>query len=222
MPRTINDFKSTFTKDLARANRFDVNIPIPLTLIPYIKSAKNLTYRCENAHLPGRSLMTIEQKIGSNPVEKYPYLTGYNDIDLTFIVDGDMQQKIFFDAWMNFINPTYNYNFRYKSDYSTTMQINQYDLENKISYSVNLFDAFPVSMNQLDLDWSSDNPHKLSVTFAYTRWSNNSLQAFGMELVDAGLANFADVVGGLGGNAQGALSTAGQSIVNKVQNTIFK
>jgi hypothetical protein len=222
MPGTINDFKSSFTKDLARANRFDVNIPIPLTLIPYIKSARNLVYRCENANLPGRSLMTLEQKIGSNPVEKYPYLTGYSDIDLTFIVDGDMQQKIFLDAWMNFINPTYNYNFRYKSDYTTTMQINQYDVENKVSYSINLFDAFPISMNQLDLDWSSDNPHKLSITFAYTRWSNNSLQSFGMELVDAGLANFSDVVGGLGGNAQSAASSAGQSIVNNIQRSIFK
>jgi hypothetical protein len=222
MTRSINEFKSSFTKDLARANRFDVNIPIPLTLIPYIKSAKNLVYRCENANLPGRTLLTIEQKIGSNPVEKYPYLTGYNDIDLTFIVDGDMQQKIFFDAWMNYINPTYNYNFRYKGDYATTIQVNQYDVENNISYSVNLYDAYPVSMNQLDLDWSSDNPHKLSVTFAYTRWSNNSLQSFGMELVDAGLANFADITGGLGGNAQGAISSAGQSILNNVQNSTFK
>jgi len=221
MAGSINEFKSSFTKDLARANRFDVNIPIPLTLIPYIKSAKNLVYRCENANLPGRSLMTMEQKIGSNPIEKYPYMTSYNDIDLTFIVDGDMNQKVFFDAWLNYINPTYNYNFRYKSDYATVMTINQYDVTNQISYSINLYDAYPVSMNQLDLDWSSDSPHKLSVTFAYTRWNNNSLQSFGMEMVDAGLANFADMVGGLGGNATGALSNAGQNILNNIQNKIF-
>ena len=221
MAGSISEFKSTFTKDLARANRFDVNIPIPLTLIPYIKSAKNLVYRCENANLPGRSLMTTEQKIGSNPIEKYPYMTAYNDIDLTFIVDGDMNQKIFFDAWLNYINPSYNYNFRYKSDYATVITINQYDVTNKVSYSINLYDAYPVSMNQLDLDWSSDSPHKLSVTFAYTRWNNNSLQSFGMELVDAGLANFADMVGGLGGNATGAVSNAGQNILNNIQNKIF-
>jgi hypothetical protein len=221
MAGSISEFKSTFTKDLARANRFDVNIPIPLTLIPYIKSAKNLVYRCENANLPGRSLMTTEQKIGSNPIEKYPYMTAYNDIDLTFIVDGDMNQKIFFDAWLNYINPSYNYNFRYKSDYATVITINQYDVTNQVSYSINLYDAYPVSMNQLDLDWSSDSPHKLSVTFAYTRWNNNSLQSFGMELVDAGLANFADMVGGLGGNATGAVSNAGQNILNNIQNKIF-
>ena len=95
MPGTINDFKSSFTKDLARANRFDVNIPIPLTLIPYIKSARNLVYRCENANLPGRSLMTVEQKIGSNPVvlmrNEFPDAPIFKDPDYLskYILDGN-------------------------------------------------------------------------------------------------------------------------------------
>jgi hypothetical protein len=217
MAGSINDFKASFQKDLARPNKFDVNIPVPLTLIPYVKNAKNLVYRCENANLPGRTFATTEQKIGSNPVEKYPYLTTYNDLDLTFIVDDDMNQKVFFDAWMNFINPTYNYNFRYKGDYSTAITINQYDVTNQISYSINLWDAYPISMNQMDLDWSSDGYHKLNVTFAYTYWQNNSLQAFGMQLVDAGLGSFADAIGGLGGNATGALGQAGNVLPNAIQ-----
>ena len=64
MAGSINDFKSSFSKDLARPSRFDVNIPIPLTLLPYIRSSRNLNYRCENAQLPGRTFATTEQKIG--------------------------------------------------------------------------------------------------------------------------------------------------------------
>lgn len=222
MAGSISDFKSSFTKDLARPSRFDVNIPIPLTLIPYVNSARSLTYRCETAQLPGRTFGTAQQKIGSNPIEKYPNLTTFTDIDLTFIVDDDMSQRVFFDAWLNFINPQYNYNFRYKGDYATTITINQYDVTNSLSYSVDLIDAFPLSMNQLDLDWSSDGNHKLSVTFAYTQWKNNSLQNIGMEFVDAGLANESDMVGGLGGNAAGAVGTAIDSIQNQVQNFNFK
>ena len=214
MPRSINDFKSTFSKDLARPARFDVNIPIPLTLIPYVSSAKNLVYRCENANLPGRTFATTEQKIGSNPIEKYPYLSTFNDIDLTFIVDGDMNQKVFFDAWMNFIQPQYNNNFRYKGDYSTVITINQYDLQNQVTYSVNLYDAYPISMNQLDLDWASEGHHKLVITFAYTYWKNNSLQALGMELIDAGLANISNAIGGLGGSAVGGIATGLNSLPN--------
>jgi hypothetical protein len=69
-------------------------------------------------------------------------------------------------------------------------------------------------MNQMDLDWSSDGYHKLNVTFAYTYWTNNSLQAYGMQLVDAGLGFFADTIGGLGGNAIGALGQAGNALPN--------
>jgi len=221
MAGSISEFKSTFSKDLARPSRFDVNIPVPLTLIPYVLSARTLTYRCENAQLPGRTFETVTQKIGSNPVEKFPSLTTFNDIDLTFIVDDDMSQKIFFDAWLNFINPQYNYNFRYKGDYATGITINQYDVTNTLSYSVTLIDAYPISMNQLDLDWSSDGTHKLSVNFAYTEWKNNSLQALGMEAIDAGLANVSSAVGGLGGNAAGAISSAINSLPNAVQNINF-
>ena len=217
MAGNINDFKSSFTKDLARTNRFDVNIPIPLTLIPYISSAKSLTYRCENAQLPGRTFATTEQKT-YGPVEKFPYQTTFNDIDLTFIIEDDMNQKVFFDAWLNYINPQYNNNFRYKSDFSTVITVNQYDVTGKLSYSVDLVDAYPISMNQLDLSWGDDGYHKLSVSFAYTYWKNNSLQALGMQLVDAGINAVSDALGGLGGSGTSILN----DVENNVINSIFK
>ena len=217
MPGSINEFKASFRKEIARPNKFDVNIPVPLTLIPYVNNAKSLNYRCENASLPGRNMATTEQKIGSNPVEKYPYLSTFTDIDLTFIVDDDMNQKVFFDAWLNFVNPQYNYNFRYKENYSTVITVNQYDVTNQVSYSVNLYDAYPVAVNSLSLDWSLDGYHKLAVTFAYTYWQNNSLQSYGMSLVDAGLAYVADMAGGLGGSAIGGLGQAGNALPNALQ-----
>jgi hypothetical protein len=215
MAGNINEFKSSFTKDLARTNKFDVQIPVPLTLIPYVSSAKSLTYRCETAQLPGRTFATTEQRT-YGPIEKYPYLNTYGDLDLTFIVDDDMNQKVFFDAWMNYINPLYNNNMRYKGDYSTTIVINQYDVTNKLTYSVNLIDAFPVSINQMDLNWGDDGYHKLSVTFAYTYWQNNSLQALGMELVDAGINSVASALGGLNGGVNGILNQAQGAFINKI------
>lgn len=195
MAGSINEFKSSFRGDLARPHKFDVNINIPLVLIPYISGARSLNLRCENTQLPGRTFATTEQKT-YGPIEKYPYLNTYTDIDFTFIVDDDMQQKILFDAWLNFINPLYNNNIRYKQEYATILTVNQYDVTNKLSYSVNLYDAFPISISQMDLDWSGDGYHKLGVTFAYTYWQNNSLQAFGMELVDAGIAAVSSVING--------------------------
>lgn len=216
MPRSINDFKSSFSGDLSRQNRFDVSIPVPLTLIPYVKSARQLTYRCENATLPGRTFATTEQK-SYGPIEKYPYETTYTDMDLTFILDDDMQSKLFFDAWLNYINPTYNYNFRYKENYVTTITINQYSVNNELTYSVNLIDAYPISMNQLDLDWNGEGYHKLSMTFAYTYWKNNSLQSLGMELLDAGIDSVVVGLGGLGGTAAGAIGTGFNNMAQGIE-----
>jgi hypothetical protein len=186
MARSLNDFKKSFSGDLARTNRFDVSIPVPITLLPYVGYARELKYRCETAQLPGRSLATLEQKT-YGPIEKHPYMSTYNDIDLTFIVEDGMEQRIFFDSWINFINPTYNNNFRYKDTYAINLGINQYNLQNDLTYSVNLYEAYPVSMNQLDLDWNGEGYHKLTVTFAYTYWKNNTVLGLGLELLDSAM-----------------------------------
>lgn len=179
---SLNEFKSSFTTDLAKANRFDVSIPIPLVLIPYRNIARTLSLRCESTNLPSRTFSTTEQKFGSNPVEKYPYMSNYNDVEMTFIVSGNMEEKKFFDAWMEYINPTYKYDFRYKTDYISTLQINQYDELNNLTYSVNIIDAYPIAVNQMDLNWGSTDYHKLTVVFANSYWQNNSLQSVGSSL----------------------------------------
>jgi hypothetical protein len=173
MTSSIQRFKSSFKYDPAKQNRFDVII-IPPTNLPFIGvSSRDLAFKCQTAELPGRTMATTEQKT-YGPIEKFPYLTMFNDIDLTFIIEDDMRHKRFFDNWLNYISPLSTNNYKYKSDYCCDIVINQYDLTDKLSYSVRLIESFPLSVNQLSLDWSSDDYHKLTVTFAYTRWEPNS------------------------------------------------
>jgi len=180
------DFKTIDTKDV-KTEKYDITTKVLRTINKSaeaetnleefkktagsikIKLDEKLRYRCEVAQLPGRTFETVEQKT-YGPIEKYPNLTTYTDIDLTFILDDDMKTKYYFDEWLNAVNSNKTNNFRYKSSYVTDIQIYQYTVTNEGSYGVNLIDAYPISMNQLDLDWSSDGYHKLTVTFAYTRW----------------------------------------------------
>ena len=175
MAGSISNFLTTFKTDPARAFRFDVFIPSPQGIDSSILDAFNLTYRCEVAQLPGRNFSTMEQKT-YGPIEKFPYWTNYNDIDLTFLIDDDMIIKKGFDQWMEYINPAPTFNFNYKNDYSVDITIRQFNAQNDYSYQVRLVDAFPINMNQLDLDWSSDSIHKLTVTFAYTYWQSIPLE----------------------------------------------
>lgn len=187
MAGSISDFKANFNKEIARPSRFDVEVPIPLGMIPYYKYARQLKFRCESAQFPGRTISTMGQKT-YNIEEMFPYQTTYDKIALTFIVSSDMDEKKFFDAWLDWINPSINYNFKYKQDYAVALRINQYDMQNKLTYSVDLMDAFPTSISQMELDWSSEGYHKLTVSFEFTSWKNNSVEALAMQLIEDGIS----------------------------------
>lgn len=213
MAGNLNDFKASFKTDIARPNKFDVTIPVPLTLVPFLNTSRNLTFRCESTELPSRTFSTAEQKFGANPSEKHPYQSNYNDITMTFIVSDDMSEKIFFDSWMELINPTYKFDFKYKSDYISTLQVNQYDVTNQLSYSINLFEAFPISVNQLDLDWSNQGQHKLSVVFAYTYWQNNSIESLGTTILQSIIGDITSAAGGL--NSSTTIPNIPYSVIKK-------
>ena len=188
MAGSIAEFKSSFSKELARPSKFDVNIPIPLGLVPYLGTSRMLTMRCENAELPGRTIATTSMKI-YGVEEKFPYMSSYSDMSLTFIVSDDMKEKKFFDAWLNWINPNSSFNLKYKKDYSVGLRINQYDVRNEVSYSADLVDAYPIAVNGMDLNWSADGYHKLTVTFAYTSWRDNSLETLAMDFLENVIAD---------------------------------
>ena len=178
MPANISNFLQSFKGDVARPNRYDVQIPVPAVLAPfYLNTAKNLQFRCEATELPGRTFATTERKIGSAPIQKIPYQSTYNDLSMTFIVGSDMTERLFFDMWMEYTNPSSSYNFTYKSNYTVDIAINQYDSQNNITYKSVLIGAYPLVVNQMDLDWTNDQYHKLTVVFAYTNWQEGTIQA---------------------------------------------
>lgn len=187
MPGSIADFKASFNKDLARANKFDVYIPVPLGMVPFIGTSRKLSLRCESAQLPGRNFDTTPMKI-YGVYENFPFQTSYDNVTMTFLVSDDMKEKSFFDSWMNWIQPTLTFDTKYKQDYAVMLRINQYDVQNKLSLSIDLVDAFPIAVNQLDLDWSSDAVHKLAVTFAYTSWRSNDIDAIATEYLEYQIA----------------------------------
>lgn len=169
---TIDELRSSLKKGLASPSRFDVLIPVTDSIEGI--TSQVLSFRCESADLPGLTYATADLKMSSAPIEKYPYLVTFNEINLTFIVSDDMSEKKYFDRWLTSINPQFNnYDFDYKQNYARDITIRQYDIAGNVSYAVKLLEAFPTSMNQLDLEWSTEGYHKLAVTFAYTKWTNS-------------------------------------------------
>ena len=215
----INNFLSSFTDDLARPSRFKVKLTLP-GKVKNITDSQTLSLRCENAQLPGRTISTGDLRI-YGPSEKFPYQSAYEDITLTFIVGGAMLEKTQFNEWMNLINPTENWNFEYKENYVSDIIVTQYDMSDNEIHNVKIIDAFPIAVNQLDLDWSNDNTyHKLNVTFAYTYWDILSTAQPAHALVSGKNSPFnlaaAIQIGALAANAGQALKNGNPYAIGSV------
>lgn len=156
-----------------------------------IENGSSFRFRCEAAELPSRTFSIVEQQT-YGPVERHPALTSYDPITLTFMVSDDMSEKYFFDLWMEAISVSsplgavtgaigaglqtfginlglgVRFDLEYRDNYTSTIEINQYDLNGKNSYKTYLIEAFPYTVNQLPLNWrDTDSYHRLSVGFYY-------------------------------------------------------
>lgn len=169
--------------DFARTNRFKVFMETPFALKQKWPNEymRKMSFICDATELPGKNLATFDRRT-YGVSEKLPTQTVFQDITLNFLCTDDrefgMWQKVFFDDWLNYIHPSDTYNFRYKQDYAVDFTIIQYSVSSKEpdsedilpNYGVRIYEAYPINMNQLSLNWADDGFIRLSMTFAYTSW----------------------------------------------------
>lgn len=184
---SLEEFKTqVLTAGLARTNRFEVFIPPPAGLTTFreigtpdgldyeqiVPGTRMLSLMCEQASLPLLNINTKSYRVYGVP-EPRPVTSEYGGegIPLTFHIDREMKVKKFFDQWMQTIVDPITFNVSYKENYSVNIDIWQLDEMDNPQYHIQLIDAFPRSMNLLELNHSSQSQtHRLTVLFAYRKW----------------------------------------------------
>lgn len=181
MAFNVNKFITNFDSHagFAKTSKFDVIITVPSFLQQY-GTSEELSLQCETAELPGYTLNTLDSKIfgAPTPVAGTP---AFGDVTLTFICAGDLWEKKFFDRWLDYIIPKQTYLVNYKQSYVTDILVRQYSegtpgsgsgsLPNpSVIYACKLLNAFPATVNALNLNWATDDIHRLSVAFKFDRW----------------------------------------------------
>lgn len=171
----LDNFRSQIsTGSLARTNRFEVVINSPPLLWQY--HDREISLLVESANLPLLNIAAKPFKI-FGPSYQRPYTSEYGGegVQMVFHVDRDMKVKRFFDDWMHLIIDPNDFTVGYQKDYITTIDIHQLDEQNNITYAVQLLEAFPRSMNMMDLNNASSNQtHRLSMLFAYRYWKRKT------------------------------------------------
>jgi hypothetical protein len=185
MPFNVDEFKSNGAQfGFIRPAYFMANI----ARIPGFMSASGqdpsfLIYLCSGANLPGITLATSdERRWGYGPSQKIPYDVLHPDVTLTFYCDGNGQSVAMFDQWLRstvtFYDPAQTYQgasygeVQYPSNYMTNLELYAYNEAPGTNPTeilrYTLYDAFPISMSDVQMDWGNDGAiASFSVTFAY-------------------------------------------------------
>lgn len=172
---------------LAKSCRFAVKITptgISNPLTQYVSTMfRDLVYLCEVAEFPGRGFQNVDLRY-YGPNFKMPFQSTYEDINLTFLCRAQSLERQLFDDWMDLINPITSYDFNYRDDYASQIDIYQFSefkaegstVGPSAEYMFTLKDAWPVLVNPQPVTWADDQFLRLGVTFTYTKWSRGNLE----------------------------------------------
>lgn len=191
----IQDIISQITAagGLSRPNKFSVQITPPAITqqlmnvnanIPdYFKAVgvtgvdmpSRLDFMCIRTELPGKSFGASDIRTYGSTFQM-PHIDVYSNITLNFIVGRDMIERHFFDAWLYTIQDPDTADFNYVNEYGTTVDIFQLDEYDNANYGVRLFQAWPITIGELHLDYGEMNSfHVLPITFTYRKWINTRI-----------------------------------------------
>jgi hypothetical protein len=201
MPFNVNSFKQNLDFfGYIKNNKFEVFVQAPKFLQnkymkindreTSIKDINNLLrFRIDQVRTPSASLLSIDtNRYGIGPTQKMPYNAQYFDTTFSILLDRNTD---LWDFWYNWINGIFNFNgeepngnnifnggripnytIEYKDEYSTNMMIVIYNDVGETVKTINLYEAFPSSMREIQLAWNDNvNLMRVAITVTYSSYS---------------------------------------------------
>lgn len=158
-------------------------------------------FRATIAELPSRQLQVLEDRsLNGGVARRIPTSMVYTEANMSLMLSEDMRERHFIEQWQNYViggdqgqNSIPHWRNRYYEDFATGTNIDIHikspsatesnyksswfglrrsaDVTSKTLYTIRLHECFPVTIGQINLDWSNDNPIILPITFQYRYWT---------------------------------------------------
>ena len=176
----LNDILSAFhsNEGYAQPNRYEIQIfPPTQQNISSIftgqarQDTREVSLRCESILLPGRNLNTVTEDNIYGPTREIVDGVSYADeVTMTFQSSSELKERKFFEKWQNQAIDTTTWNIGYYNDYIGEVDIYLLDKMNTRRYGLKLKEAFPKTINPIDLSYSTNNTiigTQIGMTFRY-------------------------------------------------------
>lgn len=147
---------------------------------------QDFKYRCSEADLPSRQLMTQERRY-HGPQRLIPYGVVYSTLNVNLIEGKNLRMRELFDAWQDSIFTPIGtrgdmiYRPQYYDDVVTDLYLDVYSKDGALVRTYTFTDVFPVSVNPSQLSWSStDQVMTIPIEFSYhefigsSKWDNTT------------------------------------------------
>lgn len=166
----INEVKN---RGLARVNRYEVVIVFPTA--PGTVRVANLF--CDAVTLPGANISTTPARVFGETREM-PYEKIYDPVTMSFYIDSDLEIKKAFEEWMEMIFNTKTRTLGYYRDYTRPVEIYVKGLSDESPYKLTLHEAYPKTINSIQLDANGKEVMKMTLTMQYKYWVSTATDAF--------------------------------------------
>jgi T4-like virus tail tube protein gp19. len=146
----------------------------------FLNDPRDIYLLAESVTLPGRSFTTSDRRIGVKST-KIPYAIMTDDtVKMTFLLTNDYYIWKYFKSWMDLIAPPSDditeIKMNYKNNYTTDIQIQQMASGDFVpAYSISLSNAYPMSLDAVELSNGSDDYLRCTVSMAYDNWEEQGL-----------------------------------------------
>lgn len=158
---------------LARTNRYSVIFYTPNSVQNQFNlNLPKILLFCDSLNLPGLNINTTPIRTFGE-VREIPYEFNYDAVNMTFYVDGAMEVKGFFDAWIKSVQQGERRTFNYYDQYvCQQMSIYVEDIANKNRYVVELREVFPKTVSPIQMGYEQKDIMKVQVTFMFKYWKS--------------------------------------------------
>lgn len=172
---TISAFKAQMQGGGARPNQFRVDLSFP-TFIGGSSSAAGLAaqFLCKAASLPASTLEDSAVMFRGRPVHFAGERT-FQPWVVTIYNDTDFLIRNAIEAWSNgIVSLTSTNGILRSADYQVDLSVNQLDRNDNVIKTYRLFDAWPVEIGAIQLDFEQNNQiETFDVTFMYNFYTTD-------------------------------------------------
>lgn len=154
---------------LLTPNRYEVFVNGPVAI------SEKILFNCHRASIPAQSIGTFDHSV-IGPMRKIPNLQIFDDLSTSFYVNNFLNEVNVMHQWMKLISGKNNFRIGYYNDLVSDMRINIYNLAGTKTAVVNIYEAYPIGISDVELSYAGQVPAEVTINWAYHSFELESNQ----------------------------------------------